>query len=102
MIKLEFQNAVVKDVGYGLEVNGRSLEEIISIALGTRIKSRYGYGSGLPEFNSSCCDITVIIDPKPETTRIYDDDFEYESVEDMEDVRYEQFTTKNAETDPEE
>ena len=49
MLKLEFQNAVARDSGYGLEVNGKSLEEIISTALGTRAGNVGGYGSGLPD-----------------------------------------------------
>jgi len=32
MLKLEFLNAVVSDSGYGMEVNGKSLESIISTA----------------------------------------------------------------------
>ena len=54
MLKLEFQNAVAEDHGYGLEVNGKSLEEIISTALGTRAGGKGGYTSGLPSFKSNC------------------------------------------------
>ena len=36
MVKLQFTNATVKDSGYGLEVNGESLEDMISVALGTK------------------------------------------------------------------
>ena len=44
MLKLEFKGAEVHDGGYGLEVNGKSLEDIISIALGTKVKGKdYGY-----------------------------------------------------------
>ena len=33
MLKISFTNAEVSDHGYGLEVNGKSLEDIISTAL---------------------------------------------------------------------
>ena len=38
MLKISFTNAEVSDHGYGLEVNGKSLEDIISTALGTKVK----------------------------------------------------------------
>lgn len=38
MLKISFTNAEVSDHGYGLEVNGKSLEDIISTALGTKLK----------------------------------------------------------------
>lgn len=63
MLKISFTNAEVSDHGYGLEVNGKSLEDIISTALGTKLKGNGGYGSGLPSFNSNSCDVTVIINP---------------------------------------
>lgn len=44
---ITFTNAVVEDDGYGVEVNGRSLEAIISTALGTRLGDKGGYSSGL-------------------------------------------------------
>lgn len=47
MLKISFTNAEVSDHGYGLEVNGKSLEDIISTALGTKLKGNGGYGSGL-------------------------------------------------------
>lgn len=105
MLKLEFQNAVVEDGGYGLEVNGKSLEAIISTALGTRVGDKSGYGSGLPRFKSNCCNITVIIDPKPVSTIIEDDENVYRTVEDLEEDardRYERYKAENAKTDPEE
>lgn len=105
MLKLEFMNAVARDSGYGLEVNGKSLEEIISTALGTRAGNVGGYGSGLPEFKSNCCNVTVIIDPQPVTTHIEDDNNVYNTVEDLEeDARenYERNKAENAEADPEE
>lgn len=67
MLKISFTNAEVSDHGYGLEVNGKSLEDIISTALGTKLKGNGGYGSGLPSFNSNSCDVTVIINPHKET-----------------------------------
>jgi len=43
MIKISFANAQVKDGGYGLHVNGKRLEDIISMALGTKAKDiNYG------------------------------------------------------------
>jgi len=44
MLKISFTNAEVSDHGYGLEVNGKSLEDIISIALGTKVNGNGGYG----------------------------------------------------------
>lgn len=38
MLKISFTNAEVSDHGYGLEVNGKSLEDIISTALGTTVR----------------------------------------------------------------
>ena len=102
MIKLEFKNADVHDSGYGLTVNGNSLENIISTALGTRVGSLSGRDNGFKPFESNCCNITVIIDPQPVTTYIADDDYEYESVEDLEEEKREQFEKKNEKTDPEE
>lgn len=105
MLKLEFQNAVVEDGGYGLEVNGKSLEAIISTALGTRVGDKGGYSSGLPRFKSNCCNITVIIDPKPVSTLIEDDENVYQTVEDLEEdarERYERYKAENAKADPEE
>lgn len=50
---ITFTNAVVEDDGYGVEVNGRSLEAIISTALGTRLGDKGGYSSGLPKFKAN-------------------------------------------------
>ena len=103
MLKLEFTNAVVKDDGYGLKVNGKELSEIISTALGTKVGDRRaGYKSDIPEFKSTCCNITVTIDPQPVTTLINVDTERYLSVEKLEEVKREQFKKKNAKTDPEE
>lgn len=103
MLKLEFKNAVATDTGYGLEVNGTPLEEIISTALGTKVgTNRAGYGGELDNFRSNSCDITVIIDPHPVTAHIEDDDFEYDSVADLEEDKANEFKKKIAEADPEE
>lgn len=59
MLKISFTNAEVSDHGYGLEVNGKSLEDIISTALGTKLKGNGGYGSGLPSFSSNSCDVRI-------------------------------------------
>ena len=102
MLKLEFVNAIVKDDGYGMYVNGKALADIISTALGVKVgDTRAGYGSKIPSFNSTCCNVAVIIDPQPVTSHIEDDDYDYGNVESMEEFRREQFK-KNAETDPEE
>lgn len=103
MYKLEFENAVVVDNGYGLQVNGEDLSKIISIVLGTRVGTHYGYSSGLPNFKSTCCDVTVIINPKPVTEYIDRDDAEFDSVKDLNDYleeKYEQ--TKSTKTADEE
>lgn len=105
MLKLEFVNAVAEDSGYGLEINGKSLEEIISTALGTRAGNHSGYNSGLPKFKSDCCNVTVIIDPQPVTTHIEDDHNVYHTVKELEEdavAEYERIKAENAEADPEE
>lgn len=105
MLKIEFKNAVVRDGGYGLEVNGHSLIDLISTALGTRAEGKGGYNSGLPEFKSNCCDVLIIIDPKKVTTHIEDDENEYFTVEDLEEdkkAEYERIKAENAKADPEE
>lgn len=105
MLKLEFKNAVAEDSGYGLEVNSKSLEDIISTALGTRAGNQGGYNSGLPKFKSNCCNVTVIIDPQPVTTHIEDDNTIYHTVRELEEdavAKYERIKSENAEADPEE
>lgn len=105
MLKVEFQNAVAEDNGYGLEVNGKSLEDIISTALGTKAGNHSGYNSGLPRFKSNCCNVTVIIDPQPVITHIEDDENVYHTVEDLEEdaiENYERIKAENAEADPKE
>ena len=59
-MRIDFTNAVVEDDGYGVEVNGRSLEAIISTALGTRLGDKGGYSSGLPRFKANSCDVTTV------------------------------------------
>lgn len=84
MLKISFTNAEVSDHGYGLEVNGKSLEDIISTALGTKVKGNGGYGSGLPSFSSNSCDVTVAINPHDKECEIETEDNVWHSVEEME------------------
>ena len=102
MLKISFTNAEVSDHGYGLEVNGKSLEDIISTALGTKLKGTGGYGSGLPSFNSNSCDVTVIINPHNSICEIETEDEVWHSVAEMEAEKSEQFQKENAEADPKE
>jgi hypothetical protein len=99
--KISFTNAEVSDHGYGLEVNGKSLEDIISTALGTKVKGNGGYGSGLPSFSSNSCDVTVTINPHDKECDIETEDNVWHSVEEMEAEKSEQFQEENAEADPE-
>ncbi len=85
MVKLQFTNATAHDHGYGLEVNGKSLEEMISVALGTRKNGKSGYNSDLPDFDSTCCDITVIINPQPKWAIIEVEGKQYNSLQEMEE-----------------
>lgn len=91
MLKIQFTNAVVEDHGYGLTVNGKSLEDIISTALGTKVGNTSGYGSRLPSFQHTCCNITVIIDPQrvKETITVGGDT--WYSVKDLEECKREQY-----------
>ena len=98
---IKFTNAVVKDHGFGLTVNGKPLDDIISTMLGTKLQDSRGKNFDLKEFESNCCNVTVIIEPQPVTVRIFDGQYDYESVEEMEAERFEQFNEKNAKTDPE-
>lgn len=98
MLRIEFTNAVVKDSGYGLEVNGKDLSEIISTALGTRVGNKGGYGSGLPSFSSNSCNVVVIIQPNPVQTHIETDDEVYKTVEELVEEakeKYEQYQAEN-------
>lgn len=101
-MRIDFTNAVVEDDGYGVEVNGRSLEAIISTALGTRLGDKGGYSSGLPKFKANSCDVTVIITPHPVECTINTNSGVWHSVKEMEAEKSEQFQKENAETDPEE
>lgn len=47
MVKISFTNAQVRDSGYGLQVNGESLADIISMALGAKVK---GVNYGDPDY----------------------------------------------------
>lgn len=101
-MRIDFTNAVVEDDGYGVEVNGRSLEAIISTALGTRLGDKGGYSSGLPKFKANSCDVTVIITPHPTECTINTNSGVWHSVKELEAEKSEQFQKENAETDPEE
>jgi hypothetical protein len=101
-MRIDFTNAVVEDDGYGVEVNGRSLEAIISTALGTRLGDKGGYSSGLPRFKANSCDVTVIITPHPTECTINTNSGVWHSVKEMEAEKGEQFQKENAEADPEE
>ena len=101
-MRIDFTNAVVEDDGYGVEVNGRSLEAIISTALGTRLEDKGGYSSGLPRFKANSCDVTVIITPHPTECTINTNSGVWHSVKEMEAEKSEQFQKENAEADPEE
>ena len=91
MIKLEFRNVVAEDYGLGVRVDGRSLESIISTALGTAVTTAGGLRVSNNVFRSNSCDITVIIDPQPTSVRIEDGNNVFKSVGDLEECRYEQF-----------
>lgn len=92
MLTLTFKNAVVKDNGYGVEVNGTPLTDIISTALGTKVgATRSGYGKDLPVWDCNSCDVTVIISPNPISTEIIKDGYVFDSVKELEENAYEQF-----------
>lgn len=104
MYRVEFKNAVVKDHGYGIEVNDKSLADIISTLLGTIVPSKENFISvtRVGNFDSTCCDITITIDPKPVTEYIEDTDSVYHSVKEMEAKKVEQYEAENPETATEE
>ena len=103
MYKIEIKNASVKDMGYGLDVNGKPLNEIISTLLGTKVGDTIAWSSKkLEAFSHNSCDITVIIEPHPTEVHLEEDRFDYESVKEMEDFKREQFNKKNQKTDAEE
>ena len=94
MIEIIFRNAQVRDDGYGLYVNGKDLDKIISTALGTRVGNDYGISSALTSFHSNCCDITITIDPKAVTECIDTGEELWSSVEEMEANKLEQYKQK--------
>lgn len=102
MVKLVFTNAEVEDSGWGLTVNGKSLEDIISMALGTKAEG-VSYGDPrqekLKKFKSNACDITVIIAPHAKEVMIEDDDNRYDSVEDLEEELNERISTETTEAE---
>lgn len=85
MLKIKFSNAKVEDRGFGLEVNGRTLEEVISEALGTRAKGVDYNDPRLKRFEANSCDVTVLIDPHESTTHIETDDSLWNSLEELEE-----------------
>lgn len=67
MIQLNFLNARVRDTGYGLEVNGKPLDEIISVAVGTlkELPDKFGSKQRTGEiFGSDLCNVSVTIDDR--------------------------------------
>lgn len=108
MYKIEFKNAVVRDDGYGLEVNNKPLTKILSTLLGSYVKTETGEkratfkSDNLKEFYSNSCNVTVIIEPHPTTEWLEADECHFNSIEELEDFSCEQFNEKNKETDTEE
>lgn len=90
---LNFTNAVVEDYGWGLKVNGHSLEKLITELLGVRF--------GEKPFNSNCCDVRVVITPKNTPVHLSLGKETYHSVEAMREARNGN-KAENAETEPEE
>ena len=99
MVKIQLNNVEVEDNGYGLRVNGRDLDDYISTALGTKVSTKYGYGSTLPSFRSNSCDVLVVISPHPVTEVIETDEECWESFKEMEDRRREQYAEKISEAE---
>ena len=97
MLKLIFKNAKVRDTGFGLSINGESLDNIISTALGTKVDSNYGVST----FSSECCNVIISIDPQPITTFIETDEEVWHDVAEMEECKREQFE-KSKKTNSEE
>ena len=101
MLKLVFTHAEVRDSGFGLEVNGKSLEDIISEALGTKAEGLSYNDPKLKRFISNSCDINVMICPHDKETLIETDDEAFHSVEEMEEDRRERFAEKTGEAESE-
>lgn len=97
MVQIDIKNTEVSDVGYGVYVDGKRLEDIISLALGTVVgKTREKSGK---KFKSNCCNVTVIIDPMPDPTiKIEDAEYIYHDLESLEEDGYEQYIKNNKET----
>lgn len=70
MIKLKFLNAVAKDKGEGLVINGKEVQNIISAALGVikEIPTKYEYLGEKNKtgkvFSSDLCNISITIDDR--------------------------------------
>lgn len=67
MVQLNFTNVRLKDVGYGLEINGQSLEDILSAVLGVReMGDRYHQGDRTgKDFEAQCANLSLTIDVLP-------------------------------------
>ena len=91
MYELKFVNAVVKDSGYGVDINGVPLTSLISTLLGTRLGSIYGFNSGLPEFISTCCDVYISIEPKDTDIYMTDGEIDFYSFDELEGYKHEQY-----------
>ncbi len=102
MIKLSFTNAEVWDSGFGLQVNDKNLESIISEALGTRAGGLTTHENHrLKKFSSNSCDITITICPHDRVTLIETDNEAFHSVEEMEEDRRERLKEKIGEEESE-
>ncbi len=103
MYKIEFKNASVRDIGYGLDVNGKPLSEIISTLLGTKAGEKIACrDEELDMFSHNSCDITVIIEPHNTTEWLEADDLHFNEVEELEEFMNEQFEQKCKTADTEE
>ena len=105
MVKITFTNAEVRDEGYGLEVNGTSLEDIISMALGTKAAKDIPYGDPrrekLKKFKCNSCDVIVTIIPNPQSCEIEDDEYKYYSVDELREVADERVSEEATEAESE-
>jgi len=103
MIKVEFKNASVVDSGWGLDVNGDSLRDILSQCVG--VKDTKGDRVDNATFRFNNCDITVIIDPHPSTATISEGDVTIpieEYLNKKEEQAKDEHDEETPETDPEE
>lgn len=105
MVKITFTNAEVRDDGYGLEVNGTSLEDIISMALGTKAAKDIPYGDPrrekLNRFRCNSCDVLVVITPNPKSCEIEDEENVYNSVDELREVADERVSEEATEAESE-